>query len=395
MTTNWILGGVISGALLASVGAQAQSTAPAQDELRLGVHSVTSGPGAFLGSALVAAGNFVAEDWNAKGGLPVGDKKYHIKVITYDDQMKPTIAVSVINRLIFEDKVKFVLGPWASPAVVAVLPISTQNKVMTMLGAFTGVAMKPEYPYTFRATVTPAEFAEPVLTWIHKKTGLKKMALLGPNNESGQLFERVNEPALKKMGVEVIKESYEDGRTDFVPILTRLMAANVDAIDVTGSVPGPAALIVKQARELGYKGYLLQSGTGVPSQIISLAGKESAEGFYTYIVYDPDEPAMKSLADRVRKQFNSEMAPFTPALYAGAQMMMAAIQKSGKIDDADAVAKILGGMGSFDSSVGKVVVYDGDKYDGVHRQLITPYFIGQVVDGKVKIVARCAGSVCN
>ena len=95
-----------------------------------------------------------------------------------------------------------------------------------------------------------------------------------------------NRDATEHYGREVVRVSrYEPGVTDFFPILTRIVADNPDAIGICDGPIGDQALIVKQARELGYKGVFIGANSGDPVPLVEIAGKEAVEGF---LMNDPD-----------------------------------------------------------------------------------------------------------
>src|SRR3546814_12759817 len=79
---------------------------------------------------------------------------------------------------------------------------------------------------------------------------------------------------------------FERDRLDMVPLLTRLMAQGVDAIDLDGNAPATAGLIVKQARELGFKGLIIRSGGPATPEIIKVAGKQATAGMVVYAPID-------------------------------------------------------------------------------------------------------------
>ena len=100
-----------------------------------------------LGAALSATGIYAANGQNTKngyefgvkkvndaGGIKIGDKCYHLKVKYYDDESTPARAAQLVERLIDQDKVKFVLGPYGSPLTKAILPVIEKYKVPLVQG---------------------------------------------------------------------------------------------------------------------------------------------------------------------------------------------------------------------------------------------------------------------
>src|SRR5258708_24241080 len=117
--------------VLSLVVAGSSHAAPAQT-LKLGVLATLSGAGTAWGIAMQGAAELAAEDVNGRGGLDVGGKKYKVEVVAYDDHYKAADALTAFNRLVFDDGIKFVVGPLGSAAAFAGLPPPTENKDITL-----------------------------------------------------------------------------------------------------------------------------------------------------------------------------------------------------------------------------------------------------------------------
>src|SRR5690606_15218719 len=137
-----------------------------QDTLRIGAPVTLSGPGAASRQGLQHAAELAADDVNAAGGHQVAGKRYKVEVIPYDDKYQANEAVTVANRLVFEDKVKYIIGPVGSAPVLAIQPITEKNGVIVMTLGFTPKALGPDKPYTFRPNVTTAEVSQPQIDWV-------------------------------------------------------------------------------------------------------------------------------------------------------------------------------------------------------------------------------------
>src|SRR5690606_32514730 len=106
-------------------------------------------------------------------------------------------------------------GPMGAAQLAAVMPILTENQVLNFTTAWSPVPMSPECTYCFRPNMSPIEIAEPRLAWIVKETGIKKVAILGPNDETGQQTSAKLKPTYEALGVEASYDSYERDRVDF------------------------------------------------------------------------------------------------------------------------------------------------------------------------------------
>src|SRR5690606_28076133 len=144
----------------------------------------------------------------------------------------------------------------------------------------------------FRPNVTTAEVSQPQIDWVVASQGIKKVGALFPNDETGQAIAKDLQAAYGKAGAGLVATEFvERDRVDFVPLLTRIMAKRVDAIELDGNSPTTAGLLVKQARELGFEGKIIRTGGPATQDIVNVAGKEAAEGL---LVHTPIDPGLAS-----------------------------------------------------------------------------------------------------
>src|SRR5690554_451591 len=109
---------------LGMAGVMAAPGVMAQETLKIGALVTLSGPGAVWGQAMRNAAELAADRVNAEGGLEVAGTRYQVEVIPYDDKYQANEAVTVANRLVFEDEVKYIIGPLGSAPALAVQPIT-------------------------------------------------------------------------------------------------------------------------------------------------------------------------------------------------------------------------------------------------------------------------------
>lgn len=382
-------------AVMISCAIAASTHAATAETLKLGVLATLSGAGTAWGVAMKGAAELAAEDVNNKGGLEVGGKKYKIEVVAYDDQYKAADALTAMNRLIFDDGIKYVVGPLGSAPALAVLPVSTENKVITMTMAFTPKALSPDYPYSFRPVIPTDVFSDPQVKWVVKKLGVKRAAGLFPNDESGQQISAANAKAYEDAGAKfVAKEFFERERVDFVPLLTRALAKNIDVFELDGNSPQTAGLLVKQLRELGFKGPIIRTGGDATADILKIAGKDATENMYVHQPINPEAPDMQAYIKRFEAKYKMPMNAFSPFFYANIQVMFAAMQKAGTVTDTDKVREAMLGLSDFDTVLGKVK-WTGQAQWKSNQQLDAPFYIARLKDGAAHIVAKCTPARCE
>lgn len=366
-----------------------------QEVLKIGALVTLSGAGAAWGSGMLHAAELAAEDFNSKGGLEVGGKKYKVEVVAYDDKYQANEAVTVANRLVFEDKVKFIVGPVGSAPVLAIQPITEKNGVIVMTLGFTAKALGPDKPYTFRPNVTTAEVAQPQIEWVVKQRGAKRVGALFPNDETGQQISKDLGEAYAKAGATLAaKEFFERDRVDFVPLITRILAAKVDAIELDGNSPATAGLIIKQARELGFTGLVIRTGGPATQEIINVAGKQAAEGMLVHAPIDPKLPSTAAYAERYAARYKRPMNGFSPAFYDGTRMVFEAMRAAGTVSDTAKIRAELEKIKGFKGALGEST-WSGQAAYGIRHQLDAPFYVAEVKDGQEVIRARCTEAGCR
>jgi len=369
--------------------------AQAQETLKLGALVTLSGAGAAWGQGMKNAAEVAADQVNEAGGLEVGGKKYRVQVVAYDDKYQANEAVTVANRLVFEDKVRYIVGPVGSAPVLAIQPMTEKNKVILLTLGFTAKALSADKPYTFRPNVTTAEVSQPQIDWLVKAQGLKTVGALFPNDETGQQIALDLEAAYKKAGAALsTKEFFERDRVDFVPLLTRMMARGIDAIELDGNSPTTAGLIVKQARELGFEGRIVRTGGPATQEIVNVAGKQATEGMLVHTPIDPDLPATKAYAERYAAKYKHPMNGFSPAFYDGTLMLFEAMRRAGTVEDTERVRAEMEKLDGFEGSLGKLS-WTGRAMYGIDHQLNAPFYVAEVKDGREVIRARCTVEGCR
>lgn len=383
-----------SSAALAA-GLMLAISAQAQDTMTIGALVTLSGPGAAWGQGMKNAAELAADQVNQAGGLEVGGKKYQVRIVPYDEKYQANEAMTAANRLVFDDKVKYIIGPVGSASALAIQPITEKNKVIIMTLGFTTHALKPDNPYTFRPNATTVEISRPQIEWLVKTQGIKKVGVLFPNDETGQQAARDLEPAYKNAGAELAtKEFFERDRVDFVPILTRMMARGIDTIELGVNSPATAGMIVKQARELGYDGRIVRTGGPATQDIVNVAGKESTDGMFVHTPINPELESVKAYIERYNNKYKTPMNGFSPSFYDGTNMLFEAMRRAQTVDDTDKVRAELEKISDFPGVLGQLN-WTGQNVYGINHQLNVPFYIAEVKDGKEIIRATCTVDGCK
>src|SRR5215813_12566914 len=252
----------IHAALLAVAGlvAAGPGSARAADVIKFGVSTPLSGPAAPWGIPHKQATELIFEEINSQGGLDVGGKKYKLEVVAYDHKYVIAEGVATVNRLIAKDGVKYISILGGAVAKANEEAINESGSLGLTLAYAEGL-VSPKNPLTFHSFPAPPETTS-FWKWVKQNhPSLKRVATISPNDDTGWWSIKVETTFIQKLGYETVaKEFFERTMTDFNPVLLRILAQKPDVISVLASPAGSVGLIIKQARELGFKGRFIHIG---------------------------------------------------------------------------------------------------------------------------------------
>ena len=373
----------------ASIGVFLTAAAQGAETLKIGVVAGMTGPGAPWGLAVDGGAKVASNEINEAGGLSVGGKTYKIEIVSYDDHYKAADAVTATNRLIDQDDVKFIIGPIGSASLLAMKPITEKNKVIMLSNSYSTEALDAKTRYAFRVLPTTTEYNRQLIGWLKEnRPQLKRVAILSPNDATGWSTQKAQKAAYADAGYEVVEAKYfERSQNDFRTLLTGILAKNIDVFELDTVPPATAGLVIRQARELGYKGQFTKFGGNNVAETVKAAGAENAEGTLVYFAADPASEAYAKLAKAYGKIHDNTMDDFALFFYDATRLLADAIRKAGSVTDTDAVLAQIEAAKSFDGIQGKIV-WGGKETYGVDHQIATPAYLGVIEGGKGKVITK-------
>ncbi len=381
-----ILSAIFIVALMGGPGGSARAQT---QELKIGFTAPLSGGGMSWGYGVLAGLEMAMDDYNKAGGLKVAGKTYTLKAIPYDSKYLPDPAVTAAKRLIYEDKVKIMFGEVGSAAGLAIQTITEPNKILLFPNTYTARLLGPDKPYTLRWFVTNVEYVGPMMSYYKKKwPQAKRLAYLYPDDETGQDMFGWEKKAGVKEGIEVVGFPWERGTVDLTPIVTKALAANIDIMDVDGSPPGEAGQMVNILRQMGWDKGIVRTGGSVVFDLLRICGK-NANGVIYHEDGDFELPKCAALVDRFKAKKYPATAPNAMMFpsYDGSHIMFKAMQMAGTVDDTTKIRDAMLSIKTYDGVSGKVRWGGKDVY-GVDHQLMHPVFIGEIQDGKPKVIFK-------
>ena len=370
-------------AALIALALAAVSSASAQEKIKIGMAISKTGPNT-PGAAATVLGNYRLwlSEVQAAGGITLKKtgKKVPIELVEYDDRSQSEEVVRLTERLISEDKVDFILGPWGTAFNSAVAPLLSKNSYPHLAVTFTvedPARFTKRFPNLFVYSGSSIDYAEglvEILNAMRSRGAIgNTVAMVGVSEQFGLELASAGRKAFKKAGFNLVMDkSYPLGSQDLAAIITEASRANPDVF-VAMSYPPDTLGLTEQARSLKFNPKVFYTAIGTAFPIYRTRFAKNTEGVFGMGGWNPESPQSKSYLERYKKANNgSEPDRFaSPMVYTSLQMLQQAIERVGV--DRKAVVKELG-SGTFDTIVGQVKM--------VNQQMRTLYRVAQWQDGE-------------
>src|SRR5215510_11865221 len=250
-SNNSALRSTFVAALALAVGAS--SSAWADDTITLGAAISMTGKTAKEGDYTRDGYQFAIDTINQAGGVKVGGKAYKLVLKYYDDESKAERTAQLIEKLVNEDKVQFLLGPYGSAPTGTAAPIAEKYRIpMVEANGSAESIFSKGYKYTF-AVLSPAKlYLRGVIDFVMGvDPKVKSVAILGENEPFSKEVAAGAAEYAKQLGMDVVyHELYPSNTQDVSSLLTNIKAKNPQLVLGAGHLQD-SLLIVKQAKDLG------------------------------------------------------------------------------------------------------------------------------------------------
>jgi branched-chain amino acid transport system substrate-binding protein len=332
-----------SGAAAAALAALAPGAVFAQaGDIKIGAFAAMTGAAAAQGKSLTEGVQLAVKAKNAAGGIN-GRK---IQVIIGDDAGKPEEAAVVARRFATRDGVSLAIGSVSSPASLAAAQVFREEQVPQIVTSATAQRITTQgNEWVFRSAVPDRKFVADLVDYLNEAhPKLKRFGFIFVNDDFGKGGLDSFIEAGKKYGIAVVaQESYTRGDVDFVGQLTKIKAANPDAI-VDWSRYTEGALIQRQMRQMGLASLPRFGGDGIAQPAFLELAADAANGviyathFSTATV--AGIPEAQRFIEAFRKEYGKPPDYVNAQSYDAAMIAIAAFERA-KSSDRTAVRDAL------------------------------------------------------
>jgi branched-chain amino acid transport system substrate-binding protein len=242
--------------LLGACAPEEVAPPPPEEEAKTLKLSATLPLGSPLGIGAKKFYDLVVAELNEAGGLVVKGQRYKIEMIIYDDKYTAEGGRAAVERLVFQDNVKYIFQLGSAPTLGG-LTVTEPNKVLVISAASTAKLLAPEVRYAVRGSATgtgmPRGWAGPLEIY----PNLKTVVTLAPDDETGRALTSQVKYCVEAAGLTVLATLYYPRDiVDWTPVGTKIASLNPDFLEVTvGSVGGAdEGLMMQAAYNAGWRG---------------------------------------------------------------------------------------------------------------------------------------------
>jgi branched-chain amino acid transport system substrate-binding protein len=383
-------GKVFAVAVLVALASAVAPVTEAQPPIRIGASLAQTGVYAALGQSQLRGYRLCVKHMNEKGGV-LGRK---LELVLYDDGSDPATAVRLYEKLITQDKVDLVLGPYSSPISEAVADVSEKHKMpmVAPIAAATSI-YKRGRKFIFSVLPPTEVFLEGLIDMAAKK-GLKTVALINVDDLSSRAVTQGTIELAKNRGLQVVfVDGYPLGNTDFSAILAKVRAANPDVLGGATRFDDVVA-ITRQMKALNVNPRMVGLTVGVDTLRFYEALGRDAEFVYGATPWVPElvelragglipiarqYPGAREFVESYKREFpGADLSYHSASGYGGCQILVEAVRRAGSLGSEklrDAILKM-------DHNT----VYGGFRVDRDGVQVAHKMLMFQWQDGKKVIV---------
>jgi branched-chain amino acid transport system substrate-binding protein len=328
----------LAGALAAPLAGEAQPP------IRIGASLAQTGVYAVPGQNQLRGYKLCVKHVNDKGGV-LGRK---LDLVVRDDGSDPDTAVSLYEKLITQDKVDLVLGPYSSNISEAVADVSEKYRIpmVAPIAAATSIYRKGrKFIYSM---LPPVEVFHEGLIDMAVRRNLRSIAVINNDELSAKAGAQSTIDLAKKKGLQVVFVGvFPLGSTDFSMILTKIRAANPDVVGGFTRFQDAVA-IIRQMKSLNVNPRMVGLTVGVDTiKFYEDLGRD-AEFVYGATAWVPElvelragglipiarqYPGAREFVESYKKEFpGADSSYHAAAGFGGCEILVEAIRRSGSLD---------------------------------------------------------------
>lgn len=295
------------------------------------------------------------------------DNKYKIDLIYEDSQYDPAMGVTAFHKLKDVDKVKYVIGAHGSSVTLAMAPIAEENKIILVTPVSQALDITNAGDYIFRTQINVSLEAPFLADFIYQKAQDKPVHLLILNTDYGKSFIEHFQPYYENLGGQMgVIDEFNKEDLDLRTQLTKIKSEDNDEYIIIASVPKHAAMVMKQAREMGMESQFFATAPVEGQDLLDIGGV-AVENLIFSSAYDnwSENSAMKSYREKYSEEYNELNEMYSASCYDTLHILSDCFEKVG--DNVEKVKQCLYKLKDYQGASGILTI---DKNGDVSKPFI-------------------------
>jgi len=304
---------------------------------------------------------FAVQTINERGGVKVGGEHYRLALKILDNQSDVNLSVRQYTQLLTQDKVNFLLGPFASDFALADSSASEKYEVpMIQGGGASDLIFSRSYKYIFGTLPVASKYFESTVEAMSKFDPVPKtVALLYADDAFDVAVAKGTRELLQAKDFKITQdERYSSNSSDFSSLISQIKASAPDAVLVAGHET-EVLNFIRQAKSLDFSPKLYSFTVGVPTADFRTALGHDANFAFgmtswlpSALLKDDYFTNAQSFAEGYQKKFGYEPDYHAASAVADVETFVKAIEAAGTLDPKkvrDAIAQA-----DFESLYGRI-----------------------------------------
>ena len=356
---------LLRGSLLALGTTFVLAAMPAAAQVQVGVINSLSGVFSAFGKRYETGMQVALEEINKNGGI----NGQQLELVMQDDRSEAQSALAAVESM-KNRGVPVVLGSYASSITGPMARLMTREKIpLIVLGSADDSITKPGSDWVFRAkhnsTIVARTYIE-YFDYLRTLDGsLKKIAVLHGNGAWPTSLAEVGAAHAKAKNYEIVdSQAYDQGTTDFRPVLNRFRQAQPDILFIC-SYADDGVAITRQLKEVGLnvKAIAIDTSSSLPSFIEQVG--PLAEQIVSVVSWSKDVKldGVEDLYNRLKAKAGGEPSFYEAEGYLALRVAADALKRASDPKDRESVRKALAET-NLDTPVTHVEFKDYDGFKG-------------------------------
>lgn len=280
MRREGFLGGLAAGGAAAAFGLQA---------VRAQANPITLGAAVSLSGIFADGGHYSLEGYqlgiahvNAHGG--VLGRPLELKY--YDDQSQPATGVRLYERLINEDKVDVVTGPYGTAISAPAANVAARYKMPMLMPETADVVMFSRgNRYIFQGLGPVQTYLYGVLSIAHDH-GFKRLAVIGGDTAFPHSLANATPEVMRGFGEGIVyQEFYPGNASDFSSVIEKVRAANPDVV-LAMAFPTDSLGLIRQLKQSNYAPKMFYEAIGASDPLFVKSVGRDCDGTFSAVGWD-------------------------------------------------------------------------------------------------------------